>query len=304
MPKICYVPKRFNSKSEEYIDKANEIIESYMAQGFVLTLRQLYYQFVSRDIIPNTEKSYKNLGNLINDARLAGLIDWEHLEDRTRNVRSNSHWSSPGEIVEACSEQFRHDRWKGQEYRPEVWIEKDALVGVISGVCERLDVPYFSCRGYTSASEMWAGAMRLKRHKKQGYKPIIFHLGDHDPSGIDMTRDITDRMALFTNGAIMMKRLALNMSQIEQYTPPPNPAKTTDARFQKYMEEYGDESWELDALEPNVIVALIEDAVKEILDQKAWDAGEALEQEAKDDLKLCAEKWDQALEHLKEQDQE
>ena len=319
MPKICYTEKRFNAKSLTYIETANKIIADYLAQGFTLTLRQLYYQFVSRDIIPNTEHSYKNLGSLINDARLAGLIDWEHLEDRTRNVRQNSHWSSPSEIVEACSQQFQHDKWKGQKYRPEVWIEKDALVGVISGICGELDVPYFSCRGYTSASEMWAGAMRLVKYKKSGQIPIVFHLGDHDPSGIDMTRDIQDRLDLaddleqgmdkltFTRGSVKMKRLALNMDQVRQYNPPPNPAKSTDARFAAYQEEHGDESWELDALEPSVLVALVEEAVKGVRDQEAWNAAVKEENHSKRELRAVAENWTEALEHLEiveEEDEE
>jgi hypothetical protein len=300
MPKICYTPKNFNARSIAMIDKANEIITQYEAQGFTLTLRQLYYQFVSRDLIPNQEKSYKNLGSLINDARLAGLIDWEHLEDRTRNVRQNAHWADPSSIVEACAYQFRHEKWNTQKQRPEVWIEKDALIGVIAGVCTELDVPYFSCRGYTSASEMWAGAMRLQGYKKRGQTPVIFHLGDHDPSGLDMTRDIQDRLNLFTRGDVRMKRLALNMDQIREFDPPPNPAKTTDARFQAYQEEYGDESWELDALEPTVLVALIREAVEGIRDADAWEAATEAEDQAKAHLQLVSDHWQSVTEFLEE----
>jgi hypothetical protein len=301
MPKICYILKKFSARSHDLITQANEIIASYSAQGFTLTLRQLYYQFVSRDIIPNNEKSYKNLGSLINDARLAGLIDWEHLEDRTRNVRQNSHWGSPDEIIATAANSFQHDKWDDQTYRPEVWIEKDALVGVIAGICEELDIPYFSCRGYTSASEMWAGAMRLRRHRKNGQIPIVFHLGDHDPSGLDMTRDIQDRLNLFTGSAILMERLALNMDQIRQFNPPPNPAKTTNARFTAYMDKYGEESWELDALEPAVIVGLIRDAVFAVRDVDKWAAAVEREEDAKRYIKAAADNWDDITDHLREQ---
>ena len=300
MPKICYVNKNFNHQSRTYIELANEIIEDYLTQGFTLTLRQLYYQFVSRDIVPNTERSYKNLGSLINDARLAGLVDWNHLEDRTRNVRSNAHWNNPAEIVEACAQQFRHDKWRGQRYRPEVWIEKDALIGVIAGICRELDVPYFSCRGYTSASEMWAGGMRLLQHKKAKQTPIIFHLDDHDPSGLDMTRDIQDRLSLFTRGAVQMKRLALNMDQIRELNPPPNPAKTSDARFLAYRNKYGDESWELDALEPNALVTLVRDAIHEIRDEGAWNEATRAEDSDKGNLGMVAENWDDIVARLEE----
>lgn len=274
MPKICYVERKFSPISLLMIEKANEIISEFSAQGFALTLRQLFYQFVSRDLIPNTVKSYKNLGSIVNDARLAGLIDWRHIHDRTRSLRKNSHWSDPQDLIHGAALGYGIDMWARQEYRPEVWIEKDALVGVIEEVCTRLDVPYFSCRGYTSQSEMWVGAQRIAAWAKQDQTPIIFHFGDHDPSGKDMTRDITDRIELFMGG-VELKRMALNMDQIRQFNPPPNPAKTTDSRARAYIAEFGNESWELDALEPKVIVGLIENAVMELQDTEIWAEDEA-----------------------------
>jgi hypothetical protein len=225
---------------------------------------------VSRDVIPNRQKEYKRLGSIVNDARLAGLIDWNSIEDRTRNLQSLGHWTRPEEILQDVAEQYREDLWTDQKWRPEVWIEKDALVGVIEGICNDLDVPFFSCRGYTSQSEMWGAAMRLARWQiKFKQTPIIFHLGDHDPSGKDMTRDIEDRMELFMGG-LKLKRLALNMDQVEQYSPPPNPAKTTDSRYAGYIAEFGDESWELDALEPKVIADLIRSAIRSLIDKPKW----------------------------------
>jgi hypothetical protein len=138
MPLICYVPKSFRPDTQTRINQANEIIVEYQAQGFKLTLRQLYYQFVSRDLIPNTVQSYKSLGDVVNDGRLAGLIDWDAIEDRTRNLRSGPHWSSPRSIVRACADQYAVDLWDAQDNYVEVWIEKDALVGVIEGICNEL----------------------------------------------------------------------------------------------------------------------------------------------------------------------
>lgn len=298
MPKICYRPKKFNADRTAKIDKANEIIAEYAAQGFELTLRQLYYQFVSRDLIANNQKEYKNLGDIINDARLAGLVDWEAIVDRTRNLQSLAHWNDPSEIVEACANQFRVDKWAEQPYRVECWIEKDALVGVIEKVCKDLDIAYFSCRGYTSQSEMWSAAMRLRRYRDAGQDPVILHLGDHDPSGKDMTRDITDRLAEFSGGEITVKRLALNMDQVEQYSPPPNPAKITDSRAEGYIAEFGDESWELDALEPAVIARLIQEAVAEVRADDEWS--KACEEEAthRKQLKAVSTKWQTIIKDL------
>lgn len=279
MPKICYIQKRFKKETLEIIEVANQIIEQYAAQGFDLTLRQLYYQFVSQDLIANTERSYKRLGSIVNDARLAGLIDWEHITDRTRNLQSNSHWSDPGNILEMAARQYLEDRWALQRNRVEVWIEKDALVGVIEGICSELDVPYFSCRGYTSQSEMWVAAQRLQKYADKGQTPHVIHLGDHDPSGIDMSRDIQDRLYMFMDDPAEVDRIALTWDQIETYDPPPNPAKITDSRADKYILAHGNHSWELDALDPTVLRSLIEDAVLARLDDSAWN--EATEEQEK-----------------------
>jgi hypothetical protein len=128
----AFIQRAFRPDSQRIIEQAVEIIEDYTAQGFTLTLRQLYYQFVARDLIPNRQSEYKRLGSIINDARLAGLIDWDMIEDRTRNVRKVSAWESPQEIVSAIAEQYKEDLWAGQSQRVEVWIEKDALVGVVA----------------------------------------------------------------------------------------------------------------------------------------------------------------------------
>ncbi len=290
MPRICYEPRNFRDDTLAVIASANEIIEEYAEQGFTLTLRQLYYQFVSRDLLPNTERSYKRVGSIVNDARMAGLIDWASIEDRTRWLRELAHWDGPGDIVEACATQFRVDRWENQSHRPEVWIEKDALVGVIEGVCQELDVPFFACRGYVSQSEQWRAGRRFARHLANGQQPIVFHLGDHDPSGVDMTRDNADRLTVFAElQQIEVRRLALNMDQVEQYNPPPNPAKLTDARAQGYIAEYGTYSWELDALEPAVLADLIRQNVEELIDQEAWDESAERERVGREKLAEVAE---------------
>jgi hypothetical protein len=276
MPKIAYTEGRMRADGLAVVEQANAIIADYQAQGFTLTLRQLYYQFVSRDLIANNMKSYKRLGSIINDARLAGLIDWEAIEDRTRHVQTLSHWESPADIVSACAAQYRIDKWKDQEFRPEVWIEKEALAGVVEGVCQELDVSFLCCRGYTSQSEMWASAMRMRAFDRAGQTSIVLHFGDHDPSGIDMTRDITNRLAMFMGG-VEIRRLALNMDQVEEYRPPPNPAKMTDSRFAGYVEAFGNESWELDALEPRLLADLIRQEVIGLRDDDKWAAAEELE---------------------------
>jgi hypothetical protein len=301
MPKIAYQEINFRRASLEMIERVNRIVAAYQAQGFMLTLRQVYYQLVARGIIENTERSYKNVGALVNDGRMAGLIDWHAIEDRTRNVRANSHWTTPEDIIKSAAYSYAIEKWNDQPYRVEVWIEKDALVGVIGGICVELDVPYFSCRGYTSQSEMWTGAMRLKRHIKAGQKPVVLHLGDHDPSGIDMSRDIRERLELFIGRPIEFRRLALNRDQIETYSPPPNPAKITDSRAAEYIAQHGAESWELDALEPAVLERLIRDNVLHFRDAALWSAATDRESREKRELQAAAENWTPIVDYMDEQ---
>lgn len=264
-----FIEKRFNKKSAEIIEQANVIIEEYSNQDLILTIRQLYYQFVGRGLLDNTQANYKRIVNIINDARLAGLVDWNAIEDRTRNVVSLPTWENPASIVESAVYSYRTDKWRNQEFHVEVWIEKEALTGVISQICRQVEVPYFACRGYVSQSEMYASAQRLARLDKP---VIVLHLGDHDPSGIDMTRDNSDRLDLLSsNATITIKRIALNMKQIKKYSPPPNPTKLTDSRAIPYMAEFGKSSWELDALSPTVLRNLIKKEVAKYRDDDQWE---------------------------------
>lgn len=309
MPRIKYKNIKLQAAALAVVEHGNSIIATYVAQGYDLTLRQLWYQFVGRGLLDllgfkvdasgstNNTGNYKRLASIVNDARLAGLIDWDHITDRTRNLHQLGHWDGPNEIVAAVAEQFRGHKWADQPYRVEIWSEKEALAGVFERVGDELDVPCFACRGYVSQSEMWSAAMRLKRYKQQGQTPIILHFGDHDPSGIDMTRDIVDRLQMFMGG-LAVRRLALNMSQIEEFSPPPNPAKITDSRSGSYIAEYGNESWELDALDPTTLAGLVRDAIMDLRDEDLWAEAVERENEAKRLLQVVADGWDHITSNL------
>jgi len=294
MPKITYIEKRFTAQTDAIITSAERIIEQYLTQGFSLTLRQLYYQFVARALLSNTEQSYSKLGNIISDARRAGRIDWQAIEDRTRHLRSIGFFENPQELLGTAKDAYHRDLWANQDVRLEVWIEKDALIGVIEGICRKNDVPYFSCRGYVSDSEMWRGARRMRRHDHNNQKVIVLHLGDHDPSGMDMTRDIEDRLNLFSGYAsIEVRRIALTMEQIEELQPPPNPAKMTDSRYEQYISQYGNESWELDALEPKYISSLIEENILAERNEERWEEAIAEQEEERLQIAEVIDRWNE-----------
>ena len=309
MPKICYQSKTFSADRMRIVEICASICAEYAAQGYDLTLRQLFYQCVSRDIIPNRPEEYKRLGDLVADARLAGLLNWDHIVDRTRNLMANQHWEKPSDLVKAAANSYATDKWMEQDDYCEVWIEKQALEGVISGMCSRLDVPFFCCRGYTSLSEMWSAGQRLLYQIQQGKQVHIIHLGDHDPSGIDMSRDIKYRLQMFVDAhtqemsaddsRVHVLRVALNMPQIERLNPPPNPAKLTDSRAADYIDKYGDSSWELDALDPTELNDIIERAVMHYRDEEKWQASVDRESKGRRTLEAIHEDFGGVVKYLR-----
>lgn len=320
MPLLSYVSKNFRDDTLLVIDQANRICEDYADQGYDLTLRQLYYQFVARGLIENRQSEYKRLGSIINDARLAGMLDWDFIVDRTRNLDEPSHWSSPEAIIRGAERSYAIDKWADQDLRIEVWVEKEALAGVVESACRDLDLPFFSCRGYVSQSEMWSAGQRFYDYVTKGQRVLVLHLGDHDPSGIDMTRDIKDRIRLFAGGHLSadkggmkqgeyeewveVRRIALNWNQVEVYTPPPNPTKLTDARARGYVELFGNESWELDALEPPVLVGLIRDHVEAERDDERWNEMVTREEFERVALRSVRERWSDVVEFLEVEDEQ
>lgn len=293
MPKYAYIVKRFNKSSKLVIQRANTLIEEYSTMGYSLTLRQLYYRFVGNAWIPNTLQSYKRLGSIVGDARLAGLIDWRALQDRTRFLRGKSFSNSPVDLIRELPAKYHTDRWQDQPSRIEVWVEKDALIDVVSRACSPWSVDYFSCRGYVSLSTMWQAAQRLIRYANNGQSTIILHMGDHDPSGLDMTRDIQDRLTTFQVPGFSVRRVALNLDQVEGHQLPPNPAKIKDPRCKRYIEEHGNESWELDALPPNILHELVDTNLRNLLANfAAYERRNKEEKSGRTLIAKVAEKWD------------
>lgn len=286
----------------EAIQIANDILEDYKGQGYTLTLRQLYYQFVGQGITSeNTERAYKNLGNLITKARNNGLLSWRGIEDRGRGLVGVGYYEEDDyQVVDRLETMLNLDYWLRQDTYVEVWVEKDALSNVIRKACDPLRVPSMATKGYLSASEAWRAGQRFKGKRAEGKHCVMIHLGDHDPEGIDMTRDNEHRLIKYSDGHIDVTRIALNMDQITQYNPPPNYAKATSSRFDAYVGQYGEECWELDALEPSVIVDLITDAVEPHIDRDVWDETAEAEQDKRHHLEILHDHWGEVKNHLDE----
>jgi len=156
---------------------------------------------------------------------------------------------------------------------------------VIKPACERWRVPFMAARGYPSHSELYAAGKRLEAHIEDDREPVVLYLGDHDPSGLDMTRSLQTELSLYAGHGIEVEQLGLNLGQIRELNLPPNPAKETDKRFDQYVREAGcTNSWELDALQPTYIDRLIDNAIRFYVNAEDWRKTLALEGENKDRL--------------------
>jgi hypothetical protein len=311
----------FSKEATVLVGHCRRIVDSFQGRGLRLTLRQLYYQLVVANIIPNHEKQYKKLSGVLSDARLMGLIDWSAIEDRIRRPRFPNQFRDLKDLTETAANAYRLDRWEGQAYYVELWVEKDALSGVLAPLANEYHVHLMVNRGYSSQTAMYDSGKRfltacygeklpyetLAKHldaasdsklselmgnvnvldrSKLGdpqKEPVLLYLGDHDPSGEDMVRDIAERLVMF-GLHVDVRKVALTMEQVKEYDPPPNPAKMTDPRAEKYVQEHGDTSWEVDALPPDALDRTIREALDDLVDQKKMDA--VIEREERDKKKL------------------
>ena len=285
MVKMAYrIPRKFQKESLRLLSQILSVIENYQKQGYKLTLRQLYYQLVVQNVFLNLQKNYAKLSDLLGEARMCGLCDWEVIEDRIRIPRFPNEWDNIEGAMNTLIDVYRRRRWNNQENYVEVWVEKDALSGVLEPITIDYHVHLLVNRGYSSISAMHDSALRFRHAEAEGKSCFLLYLGDHDPSGEDMVRDIRDRLDEFRT-TIEVKKIALTREQIDTYSLPSNPAKTTDPRARGYIEEHGVGSWEVDSLPPATLNAILTESLDELLNLELYDAQIELEEQDKETMR-------------------
>ncbi len=280
---------RLSKSNLSKLDLINSIIKEYASDGYTMTLRQLYYQLVSRDVIKNDQKEYSKLSKLLKEGRMSGIVDWNAIEDRLRIPFIPYYNSGPQDAIDDTVRQYRLDRQEGQNVYLEVWVEKDALSGVLRRVTSKYHVNLLVNRGYGSVTAIHDAYERFIQQIAKGKECKILYLGDHDPSGIDMIRDIKDRVSemLDSKGLhdqFIVEAIALTMDQIKEYNPPKNPAKLTDPRSKWYVEKHGYNSWEVDALNPKILNELLSESIESNIDMNMYNR--ILLEERNDKVKL------------------
>lgn len=349
-----------SDKSKWVKDKAKlcaeilDILERYANEGYTLTLRQLYYQLVAAGAIRNDDVVYKKMSGILDDLRYSGGVDWDAIEDRGRVPYLPWYTTGIDAAIQAVINQYRLDRQQGQPTHIEVWTEKDAISGILKRVTSEYQIQLVVNKGYSSSSAMHQAYERFAEVLNEGRNVKILYFGDHDPSGLDMLRDIKERTLFFIakgdqvndpeskdedmdffyeyeqendidindllragllsdidvekarkaarldneealeefqdkkEAAMKMHYWAsrfevipigLTMKQIKQYNPPPNPAKISDPRAEWYIHNFGNISWEVDALPPNVMIDLVTEKILGNLDMGKYKTMKSTEAE-------------------------
>lgn len=275
--------KNFRPDTKVLLDQILSVVTNYQQQGYRLTLRQLYYQLVVQNIFANQQKNYAKLSDLLGTARMCGLCDWNVIEDRIRVPKFPNEWNSINEAMQTLIEVYRRKRWSDQENYVEVWVEKDALSGVLLPITNEYHVHLMVNRGYSSISAMHDSSIRFRLAQQDGKSCYLLYMGDLDPSGEDMVRDIKDRLIELW-AQVQVDKIALTTEQVDEFSLPPNPAKTTDPRARGFIEENGESSWELDAMPPASLDALLREKLDELLDRELYDAQIEIENEDKEEM--------------------
>ena len=284
--------KRLRKKRRHLLDEAIKIIERYERGEYYITVRQVFYQMVTLNLIDNTKKEYDRIVEILVDGRMLGEIDWDTIVDRARRRVMPAQYSSMKRFVSAVKNSFRKPRWEDQIHYIEVMVEKEALAGILEPIARKYHVSLIANKGYSSASAVYEAALRIKEEMEEGKICHVLYLGDHDPSGVDMGRDIKERLTEF-ECEVEVERVALTMEQIREYNLPSNIVKKTDSRSAKYIRKYGNKSWELDALNPEILTNLLVSSILVYLDESKYSAIKEQEKAEKTRLQDIVDRLDE-----------
>jgi hypothetical protein len=251
-------PKNLRPKTLVLIEEAFKVLH----EAHPMTLRQCYYQLVSKQVIENNRSSYRRLGDALVSARQQNIIPWEWLEDRLRKPRHVSMWHTIAAFAESASQWFRFDVWDTQPEYVEVWLEKDALSGIFEDELEEYGVTLNVGRGFDGWSSIREAALRYGESKPA----TVLYFGDFDPSGEKMTTSLLNRLLWFGFSYPKVVRVAILKEDIARYNLPPDFAKLTDSRAKSFIQRYGNEAVELDALPATVLRERLVASVEELMD--------------------------------------
>jgi hypothetical protein len=254
----------------------------------VMTVRQIFYQLVSRGIVPKTENGgYRPVQTQVLKMRREGLLPWAFIADGTRWMRKPISYDSVEDALRATQHSYRRNLWRSQQVRIEIWLEKDALAGVVADATERWDVPLMVSRGTSSATFLHSAAQEARRAWEAAHvETVVYALYDFDAAGERAARSVERGFAEHVPDVpIGFERIAVTREQIDEWQLPTRPAKRSDPEAAKF----GAEAVELDAIPPDRLLGLVEDAIVAHVDVDAWRIEQQYEQSEREVLERLVE---------------
>lgn len=244
-----------------------------------MTVRQIFYQLVSRQVVENSRGSYQAVSNVLVDARKSGEISWRWIEDRLRRPRTVSMWDDLADFADTVQQAYRRDVWATQPGYVEAWLEKDALSGIFEDLLKPYGVTLNVGRGYDGWASIHNAADRYLNHDDV----TVLYYGDFDPSGEDMVRSLRERLEFFDCVPEIVK-CALTSEDVDRYNLPPAMTKITDSRRAAFIAEHGDRCVELDALPVDVLRERIKAEIQRCMDLKALETVQKMEKQERHHL--------------------
>jgi hypothetical protein len=282
MQNIRTSPKKARKPQSRTLPLRNAIL-SVAADYEQMTVRQLYYQLVSRGVLEKTEQAYKRVCDISAQMRLNGSLPYRKIADGSRARWTPYAFGGLTEALEITASAYRRNIWIDQDAHVEIWCEKDALTGVIKPICDEYCVPYVATRGFPSLTLLYESAMEMI---ERGKPTALYYFGDHDASGQAISVNLEEKMR--AHGAdVRVQRVGLLQEHIAAYDLPTRPSKTSDKRTPKFAAQYGDACVELDALPPHILTRWVEESIIVNLDRQRWRKTletEALEKETYESL--------------------
>lgn len=279
--------KRGPRATKAEVESRRAALFSIVQQHRPMTVRQVFYQATVRGIIDKTEHGYLKIQDDLTKMRRAGTLPYGWLTDSTRMQRSPTTYDDLGQFMRTAAALYRRSLWTDANCQVEVWIEKDALAGVVYPVTQKWDVPLMSARGYASLSFLHSAAEDIAN---DGRPAFIYHLGDYDPSGVNAAAKIEEtlRDMVGDRAAIRFDRIAVTPDQIELLDLPTRPTKKTDSRAKGFGSEL---SVELDAIEPDMLRALVDQKIRRHVDEDQLKVIEAAEESERNFLRTWRDQY-------------
>jgi len=248
-----------------------------------------YKLFVKGLIASMGDADMRRVYRLLKHAREDGTVPWEWIVDETRGLEINASWANREEFAEEMAASYRRSFWDQQPVRCQIWSEKGTVRGLLKPVLTRYGVGFNPVHGFTSATD----AYNISQDD-DGRELVIIYVGDYDPSGMCMSEvDLPKRFEQYGGDHITLKRIALTGEQVLDLPSFPASDKSKDTRFKWFTSRYGDQCWELDALDPNVLRDRVEKEIKDLIEPAAWERCERVNAAEKKNLEEFLVKWNE-----------